>query len=104
MVFHVLYNKYFACSKPEGDTWIVSPKDAMTMYRLCLHETGVFGSSQWCNLLSEEDQKALEYYLDMKTYWKRGNLLHVLMCSIIIINLISMYVKSMTCDDSVMLK
>ena len=84
MVIHVLYNSCFVIAKLVEDTWIISSKDAMTMYRLCLHETGVFGSSQWCDLLSEEDQKALEYYLDMKTYWKRGKLLHVLMCSIIL--------------------
>lgn len=29
----------------------------------------------WCSLFSEGDMGALEYSVDMKTYWKRGALI-----------------------------
>ena len=32
-------------------------------------------SCRWCSLFSEEDMSVLEYYLDLKTYWRRGQYL-----------------------------
>ena len=35
----------------------------------------------WCELFTDEDQAVMEYYLDMKMYWKRGERFECVGCT-----------------------
>jgi Uma2 family endonuclease len=46
--------------------------DAIAMLQLCSYETHALGYSSFCNLFSEEDFLAYEYYFDLSFYYNNG--------------------------------
>lgn len=42
------------------------------MFLSCAYELAVYGSGQWCSVFEEDDLDVMEYFYDIKNYWKRG--------------------------------
>ncbi|XP_064609373.1 multiple inositol polyphosphate phosphatase 1-like [Liolophura sinensis] len=50
----------------------VSFHDVEAMYDACAFEHGVYRSSPWCAVFSDDDIKVMEYYEDLRYYWEFG--------------------------------
>lgn len=46
--------------------------DVEAMYDACAFEHGVYRSSPWCAVFSDDDIKVMEYYEDLRYYWEYG--------------------------------
>ena len=42
------------------------------MFLSCAYEQAIYGKGQWCNVLDDSDLDIIEYFYDIKNYWKRG--------------------------------
>jgi multiple inositol-polyphosphate phosphatase/2,3-bisphosphoglycerate 3-phosphatase len=42
------------------------------MFLSCAYELGIYGKGQWCSVLDDSDLDIIEYFYDIKNYWKRG--------------------------------
>lgn len=45
--------------------------DVLSIYQYCELETGMFNSSDWCTLFTEEDAEVIEYQIDLYNYWRK---------------------------------
>ncbi|XP_041480158.1 multiple inositol polyphosphate phosphatase 1-like [Lytechinus variegatus] len=52
--------------------WNMTKDDLEVMHHMCGYESGFYGSSPWCNLFSNNESLAVEYWLDLKQYWTEG--------------------------------
>ena len=42
------------------------------MFLSCAYEQAIYGKGQWCSVLNDSDLDIIEYFYDIKNYWKRG--------------------------------
>lgn len=42
------------------------------MFLSCAYELAIYGEGQWCGVLDDADLDIIEYFYDIKNYWKRG--------------------------------
>ena len=42
------------------------------MFLSCAYEQAIYGKGQWCSVLDDSDLDIIEYFYDIKNYWKRG--------------------------------
>ncbi|XP_030835591.1 multiple inositol polyphosphate phosphatase 1-like [Strongylocentrotus purpuratus] len=52
--------------------WNMTKNDLEVMHHMCGYESAYYGSSPWCNLFLRNESLAVEYWLDLKQYWKEG--------------------------------
>ena len=56
-----------------GNNSSLSARHIVGMYVACVFEYAVYErDNTWCSVFTEEDFEVLEYYADLKHYWKRG--------------------------------
>ncbi|XP_077999407.1 multiple inositol polyphosphate phosphatase 1-like [Glandiceps talaboti] len=45
---------------------------AKTIHTICSFEFGLLGRSDWCDILTEDDLQVMEYWADLKHYWRKS--------------------------------
>ncbi|XP_050393592.1 multiple inositol polyphosphate phosphatase 1 [Patella vulgata] len=51
---------------------VLEPADLKTMFVICGSEMAVFKFSPWCDLFDDEDNEIMQYWSDLKKYYKNG--------------------------------
>ncbi|XP_031558444.1 multiple inositol polyphosphate phosphatase 1-like [Actinia tenebrosa] len=70
-----------------GNSSVLTARHIVGMYVACVFENAVFErDNTWCSVFTEEDFEVLEYYADLKHYWKRGyghDINHKMACNLL---------------------
>lgn len=70
-----------------GNSSVLTASHIIGMYVACVFEYAIFErDNTWCSVFTEEDFEVLEYYQDLKHYWKRGyghDINHKMACNLL---------------------